>query len=246
MPLKVVEPLRLYRQIAEQLHQAVAAGEYPPGTRLPGERDLAKQLGVSRPSLREALIALEVQGVIEVRTGSGIYVLGRAKERRRGARPLRQAATDIKPEWSPLQLMRARELVEGEVAALAARNGGKADLAAMEDALQAMREEALDAQRLRRGDEAFHNAIAQACGNEVLRDTVREYERARYAPIFTRLGGYFETRTSWNAAIREHEVVLAAIRARDAEAARAAMHLHLRRAGKRYTATWQRARQFET
>ena len=244
MPLKVVEPLRLYRQIADQLHRAVAAGEYPPGSRLPGERDLARQLGVSRPSLREALIALEVQGVIEVRTGSGIYVLERA--RARGARQSRQALPALKPEWSPMQLMRARELVEGEVAALAARQARKADIAAMQEALDDMRAEATAVQGPRRGDEAFHNAIAQACGNEVLRDTVRQYEHARYAPIFTRLGGYFETRTSWGAAIREHEAVLAAIRARDAEAARAAMHLHLRRAGKRYTVTWQRARQFET
>ncbi len=236
MPLKLVEPLRLYRLIAEQLRGAVNSGDYPPGTRLPAERDLARQLGVSRPSLREALIALEVEGVIEVRTGSGIYVLG-PRRARRGERAAK------KPEWSPLQLMSARELLEGEVAALAARQARKADIAAMEQALQAMRAEVSNGQGPRRGDEAFHNAIAQACGNEVLRDTVRQYEQARYAPIFTRLGGYFETRSSWNAAIREHEAVLDAIRARDPEAARSAMHHHLRKARKRYTASWQRARQ---
>lgn len=234
MPLQTVEPQRLYRQIADQLRQAVTRGEFKPGARLPAERELAQQLGVSRPSLREALIALEVEGVIEVRTGSGIYVLQAPRRRQR-------AKADTPPEWGPLQLMRARELVEGEVAALAARHARKTDLAAMELALQTMRDEVAEGRGPREGDEAFHNAIAQACGNEVLRDTVRQYEQARYAPIFTRLGGYFETRTSWNAAIREHSAVLAAIRARDAEAARAAMHHHLRKAGARYSASWQRA-----
>jgi DNA-binding FadR family transcriptional regulator len=74
MPLHTVAPQRLYRQIAEQLRQLMASGEFALGSRLPAERDLALQLGVSRPSVREALIALEVEGMIEVRTGSGIYV----------------------------------------------------------------------------------------------------------------------------------------------------------------------------
>ncbi len=74
MPLQTVAPQRLYRQIGEQLRQLMVSGEFALGSRLPAERDLALQLGVSRPSVREALIALEVQGMIEVRTGSGIYV----------------------------------------------------------------------------------------------------------------------------------------------------------------------------
>ncbi|HWL28553.1 MAG TPA: GntR family transcriptional regulator, partial [Burkholderiaceae bacterium] len=71
MPIKIIEPQRLYRQISEQLRTLILAGEFPPGSRLPAERDLALQLGVSRPSLREALIALEVQGYIQVHMGSG-------------------------------------------------------------------------------------------------------------------------------------------------------------------------------
>ena len=74
MPFQSIEPRRLYRQIAEQIRGLIRSGEYLPGARLPPERDLAKQLGVSRPSVREALIALEVEGLVEVRIGSGIYV----------------------------------------------------------------------------------------------------------------------------------------------------------------------------
>ena len=135
MPLQTVEPKRLYRQIAEQLRQAIGQGEFAPGARLPAERDLARQLGVSRPSLREALIALEIEGVIEVRIGSGIYVLDL------GRGPAKRHPQEAATEWGPLQLTRARELVEGEVAALAARHAKKSDIAAIEQALQQMRED---------------------------------------------------------------------------------------------------------
>jgi DNA-binding FadR family transcriptional regulator len=236
MPLQTVEPQRLYRQIAEQLRHAVVAGEFKTGSRLPAERELAQQLGVSRPSVREALIALEVEGVIEVRTGSGIYVLPPVARRTRRPQPAKPA------EWGPLQLMRARELVEGEVAALAARHARKSDLRAIDDALQQMGEEVASGREPRQGDEAFHNAIAQASGNEVLRDTVQGYWRARYEPMFERLGTHFETRPAWLIAIKEHGTVLEAIRSHDADAARAAMHTHLKKAHARYSASWNRSK----
>src|SRR6187399_2580438 len=83
MPLQAVENRRLYRQIADQIAALIERGEYAPGSRLPPERDLAEQLGVSRPSVREALIALEVEGVIEVRGGAGIFVRARKPARRK-------------------------------------------------------------------------------------------------------------------------------------------------------------------
>src|SRR6478752_10769153 len=75
MPFQSIETRRLYRQIADQIRALIKRGEFVAGSRLPPERDLAKQLGVSRPSVREALIALEVEGLADVRIGSGIYVL---------------------------------------------------------------------------------------------------------------------------------------------------------------------------
>lgn len=239
MPIQAIEPQRLYRQIADQVRRAVASGEFARGSRLPAERDLARQLGVSRPSLREALIALEIEGVVEVRTGSGIYV--RDTSHPKPSSPQPPAATV--PEWGPLQLMKARELVEGEVAALAARYAKKADLAAIAGSLEQMHEEVAAGQQPRAGDESFHNAIANACGNEVLRDTVRTYWRSRYEPLFERLGDYFETPHSWHAAIKEHAVVLEAIRSRDPGAARQAMHRHLQKARSRYTVSWNQARE---
>jgi DNA-binding FadR family transcriptional regulator len=239
MPLQTVAPQRLYRQIAEQLRQLMVSGEFALGSRLPAERDLAVQLGVSRPSVREALIALEVEGMIEVRTGSGIYVQ-RTEAYGKSPAPT-EADANTPADWGPLEVMSARLLVEAEVAALAATQAQKADLKAIKSSLQQMKLEAARDQVPREGDEAFHEAIANACGNSVLLDTVQRYWQARNGPLFERLGDYFEHPESWQAAISEHQQVLLAIEAHDAPAARKAMQKHLRQAHKRYSASWRRA-----
>lgn len=236
MPLQAIEPQRLYRQIAEQLRGLMNTGEFSVGSRLPAERDLAIQLGVSRPSVREALIALEVEGVIEVRTGSGIYVKQAPLQRSASA-----AATEAAMEWGPLEVMSARLLVESEVAGLAAQHAGKGHIKAMRQALQDMRDEARAGQIPRGGDEAFHEAIAKSCGNSVLLDVVQRFWQARDGRLFERLGAYFENPASWQSAIAEHEQVLLAIEAGDATAAKRAMQKHLRQAHKRYSASWRRA-----
>src|SRR5512135_382171 len=104
MPFQSIEPRRLYRQIAEQIRALIRAGEFQPGGRLPPERDLARQLGVSRPSVREALIALEVEGLVEVRIGSGIYVLGEVRD----GTPKGETAL---PAAGPFELLRARYVI---------------------------------------------------------------------------------------------------------------------------------------
>ena len=234
MPLQLVEPQRLYRQIAEQLRALIAKGEFAVGARLPAERDLAKQLGVSRPSVREALIALEVEGYVEVRTGSGVYVLERAK---RSA-----AAAPASTEWGPLELIRARKVVEGETAAIAALQRKSRHVDAMTHAIEAMREMADRNVMPLEGDRAFHMIIVDACDNVVLAETVQGFWDSRNGPIFTRLGGYFETVKSWRSAIAEHEAIRDAIAARDAQAARTAMHTHMDKSHQRFSASWRRAR----
>jgi DNA-binding FadR family transcriptional regulator len=243
MPLQAVEPQRLYRQIAEQLRGLISGGEFATGSRLPAERDLARQLGVSRPSVREALIALEVEGWVEVRVGSGVYIRPQPHSNGHGKSNGHAASGHAAgpAEWGPLELMRARELVEGEVAALAAKRARKAQVAAMSNAIARMQADAQAGVVPRAGDEAFHEAIAEACGNEVLRDTVVGYWHARSGPLFERMSDYFETPASWSAAIVEHEAVLEAIRDHDAQSARTAMHHHLQRAYNRYSASWRRA-----
>jgi DNA-binding FadR family transcriptional regulator len=239
MPLQTLAPQRLYRQIAEQVRQLMASGEFALGSRLPAERDLALQLGVSRPSVREALIALEVEGMIEVRTGSGIYV--RQNSAVKSTASAAELDDNTPANWGPLEVMSARILVEAEVAALAAANAQKGDLKAIKSGLQQMKLEAARDEVPRQGDEAFHEAIAQACGNSVLLDTVQRYWMARNGPLFERLGDYFEHPASWQTAIAEHQEVMHAIEARDSSAARKAMQKHLKQAHKRYSASWRRA-----
>ena len=236
MPLQTVEPQRLYRQIAEQLRSLISGGEFTPGTRLPAERDLAKQLGVSRPSVREALIALEVEGWVEVRTGSGVYVLERGKGKRNGSH-----VTVPATEWGPLELIRARRVIEGEIASLAAQQAKRKDIAAIRAAIDFMQDDADKGVQPLEGDRAFHTAIAQASGNGVLVETVQTFWDARRGPLFERLGDYFETVPSWRKAIAEHEIVLEAIRAHDGEAARAAMQQHMDKSHSRFSASWRRA-----
>jgi DNA-binding FadR family transcriptional regulator len=239
MPLQTVEPQRLYRQIAEQLRTLIAAGEFAEGDRLPAERDLAVQLGVSRPSVREALIALEVEGWVEVRTGSGVYVLSRSGNAGTAAKVQIPAN-----EWGPLELIRARRVVEGEVAAMAAAQARRKDKEAMGQAIQAMRADADRGVPPVTGDRAFHSAVVQACGNTVLVETVLVFWDARSGALFERLGGHFETVESWRAAISEHQAIHDAICARDSDAARAAMHHHLDKSHSRFSASWRRAKRY--
>ncbi len=237
MPLQTVEPQRLYRQIAEQLRALISQGEFAAGTRLPAERDLAKQLGVSRPSVREALIAMEVEGWVEVRTGSGVYVLDRSMRTKRADGP-----PIALTEWGPLELIRARRVVEGEIALMAAAQARRKDIDAMRAAIDAMVTDANRGVLPLDGDRAFHSAIVEACGNVVLIETVQSFWDSRRGPLFTRLTGYFETMKSWQSAITEHEAILAAIFAHDGPAARAAMHAHMDKSHARFSASWRRAK----
>ena len=235
MPLQTLEPQRLYRQIAEQLRALISKGEYKPGERLPAERDLAKQMGVSRPSVREALIALEVEGWVEVRTGSGVFVLERSAKRNGHDTKVPET------EWGPLELIRARRVIEGEIAALAAAHAKRKDCTAIHNAIALMQQDTDRGIAPLAGDRAFHTAIAQAAGNTVLVDTVQMFWDARRGPLFERLGDYFESVPSWRTAIGEHEAILAAIRAHDAEGARTAMQAHMDRSHSRFSASWLKA-----
>ena len=236
MPLQAVEPQRLYRQIAEQLRSLIQSGEFVAGSRLPAERDLAKQLSVSRPSVREALIALEVEGWVEVRTGSGVYVLDRAQHAPSADKAI--ATT----EWGPLELIRARRVVDGEIAAIAALQAKRKHIDAMRQALADMTRDASAGVLPLEGDRAFHSAIVESTGNVVLVETVHSFWDSRRGPLFTRLGGYFETVQSWRSAIAEHTTILDAIAAHDGPAARAAMHIHMDKSHHRFSASWRRAK----
>ena len=231
MPLQSIEPRRLYRQIAEQIRTLIRSGEFKPGARLPPERDLARQLGVSRPSVREALIALEVEGLVEVRIGSGIYVMGAPRD------PV--TAEGEQPAAGPFELLRARYVIESECAALAAKSAKKAQLAAIEEAFEEMqvhmrqqREPPLEADRL------FHLRIAEGTGNGALVAVVKMLWEERTGPLYQQLEHHYDSPELWSAALAEHRAIVQAILGRDPEAARAAMQRHLNQAYKRFSKGW--------
>ena len=225
MPIQTIEPRRLYRQIADQLRGLIERGEYAVGARLPPERDLARALGVSRPSVREALIALEVEGWVEVRMGSGIYVLPVAPSN------LRRVSAE-----SPLETLRARQSIESELAAHAAVQMTKSQIAGLRTALALMRQEVDAGQTPIEGDRLFHLRIAQASDNPVLTRIVTDLFDERHNPLFAHFGSHFETALTWSAAIAEHAAVIEAIASRPPDAARAAMVTHLANSYARFTA----------
>jgi DNA-binding FadR family transcriptional regulator len=228
MPIQSIEPRRLYRQIADQIRTLIRSGEFPAGSRLPPERDLAKQLGVSRPSVREALIALEVEGLVEVRIGSGIYVLASNPT---GSRRAEAAA-------GPFELLRARYVIEGETAALAARSAKKPHIVAIEDALAQMERELADAKQPLDADRLFHMRVAEATGNGALVAVIKMLWEERTGPLYQQLEHHYDSPQLWTAAIGEHRAVLKAIAAHDTTAARNAMQRHLNCAYKRFSTGW--------
>ena len=226
MPITAVEPRRLYRLIAGQLRELIARGEYPVGARLPAERDLAEALGVSRPSVREALIALEVEGRVRISVGSGVYVT-----EPRADRPVPEP-----PPEGPFEVLGAREVIEAAVAAEAATSD--VDVSTLDAAL-ARADSCTGPNRSHIAhDRAFHAALAARTGNAVLVRLVGELFDRRMDPYFARLARYFETPHSWRAALDEHRTVRDAVAARDPQAAGAAMRLHLRRSQERFSASF--------
>ena len=231
MPLQAVDNRRLYRQIADQIAALIEKGEYGTGARLPPERDLAKQLGVSRPSVREALIALEVEGYVEVRVGSGVYVVGPGAAAR---------SEPLPADSGPFELIRARWLIEAECAALASKCATKAQIRAMEDALDQMEGDRDRGVMPLGADRLFHLRIAEATGNSALALVVKTLWDQRQGPLFLRLEHHFDTPDLWTVAIREHREIVAAIARHDGSAARAAMRRHMNHAAKRFSKSWDK------
>ena len=229
MPIQIIDNDRLYRKIARQLSGLIAAGEFAPGQRLPAERELAQQLGVSRPSVREALIALEIEGKVEVRVGSGVFVT---------AQPTAAAPVTLQEGEGPFELIKARSIVEGETAACAAHDADADDLREIRDTVAAMERAHVEGQGGDVADRAFHLAIATATHNGPLVSVVQLLWDQGRGAVWKQMEKHFETPALRAATLRDHRAVLEAIEARDPAGARQAMRRHLGRVGKEFTKGW--------
>ena len=222
---KPADPRRLYQHVADRIRAVISEGHFAVGSRLPPERELSLQLGVSRPSLREALIALEIDGRIEIRMGSGIYVCAPPVAAERSTPALGE---------SPTELMQARATLEGAVVALAAARVTQAGLERVAESLAAMTREHARGRMPVEADRRFHLGIAELAGNTVLVRMVGELFDGRHSPISSRMSGRAETVQTWTAALAEHERIYGALQARDPQAATAAMFTHLRASEERW------------
>lgn len=243
MPIATVRQTRLYRQIADQLQTLIRSGEFSPGSKLPPERELSSQLGVSRASVREALIALEVLGEVEVRVGHGVVVCDTQHSTHQ---PVMRAAAQSEPwpldpeiaselelnaddeEIPPLALLQARRHVEPETAALAATHATAADLESLHDALaRNIRDNQTAGGGDFVGDRLLHIRIAEASGNAAYALLLKHLLGRRYGAMFRRLQAHHMEQEMWLHSQADHERIVAAIEAGVAADARAAMQAHL-------------------
>jgi DNA-binding FadR family transcriptional regulator len=222
-----LEPRRLYRQVADQIRLLIETGELSDGARLPAERELAERFSVSRPTVREALIVLEVEGYIQIRMGSGVYI-----SRKTSPTKIVLPADDSD---GPFEILQARCIIESAIAEEAARLATPQHVAILDDNLKRMQQSLHDAKRALAVDREFHTAIADIIGNATLnRFTGLIYDQ-RMTPYFEKLAGYFEGPHTWQLATEEHVAIRNAIATNDPSAAREAMRLHMIRAQKRFS-----------
>lgn len=211
--LKKMKNKRMFWNIVEKIETLIDSGAYPPGSRLPPERELAESFSVSRPTVREAIIALEVRQRVEVKTSSGVYVL-----------EMQQSKQETKPV-SAFELTQARALIEGEAAALAAMTITEAELAKLKLTLDAM-QKGINADQ---ADREFHIIISNATRNNAvflavenlwkLRDSREEIKNA-YKNVCSQ---------SDSDRLEEHKAIYNALKSRDSQSARTAMHHHFNR-----------------
>ena len=209
---------RLYYSVAEQIKKLVQEGAFPPGSRLPGERDLANQLGVSRVTIREAQIALEAVGLVDIRIGSGVYVLREAT-----------GAVEEMPDVSAFELTEARSAIESEAAALAAAAITEEELANLDEIVAVMESEPdLTDPVSSEADKNFHIAIAKATTNNAMIETVERLwrirnEKAEIKKVYDSICGLHP-----DMRLKEHTDIVTALREGNPVEARKAMRTHFK------------------
>ena len=221
MEFEPIKTDRLYVKVAAQISSLIESGQLDVGDRLPSERDLAEQLGVSRPTVREAMIALELSGIIEIRTGAGIYV------------------TEKQPELSlkdrgigPFEILESRQMIEVKACGLAAERITDQQIAQLKVALTEMKEEQQSENASEQADWKFHCIIAKATQNTAMLTIINWlWELRNQSTLST---SFLETirKEGVHPALEEHQEILNALEKRDPAAAEIAMAKHIENATK--------------
>jgi DNA-binding FadR family transcriptional regulator len=210
------------QQVRQWLLEKLASGQYAAGAKLPTERAVAQQLAVPRSAVRNALAALEAEGMVVRLIGSGTFVAETASASKTEDRPPLATVGDA----SPTEIMDARLLIEPRIAALAVAHATQSDFERME-ACNRNAENSDDFERFERWDTALHQAIAEATHNRLIVGLYTVITRARDQADWGELKRRSLTAERRNGYREEHRRIVAALRARDAEKAEAALLDHL-------------------
>jgi len=209
---------RLYHSVAEQIKNLVHEGAFPPGSRLPGERDLAKTLGVSRVTIREAQIALEAIGLLDIRVGSGVYVLKQSSD-----------ASRRMPDVTAFELTEARAAIESEAAALAAASISEEELDELDEIVRQMETETdPHAPLASDADRQFHLSIARATKNNAIVEIVERLWKIRTEKPDIKRAYDSICGINPNMRLKEHRDIAVALRKHDPVKARKAMRAHFK------------------
>ena len=218
MQIEAVKVRSLYMDVASQIEQSISTGEIKPGERLPSERNLATSFKVSRPTIREAMIALEIAGLVEIRTGSGIYVIAPQEEVDKGL-------VDEGP--GPFEVLESRMVIEAEVAALAATRISEQQVAQLEAALLEMEKDNAEGAVTELADQEFHCIIAAASGNSALASIVEWLWELRNKSKISTLFHQRVREEGVHPSLSDHRRIYNAMKSRDSLRAREAMRAHL-------------------
>src|SRR5471030_3421920 len=211
--------MRLYQEIGGHLRRDIHGGKYAPGDRLPPERDIAESFSVSRSVVREALIMLELEKVVDVRKGSGVYVL---------PPPENSQPEGADSGYGPFELLQARQLLESEVAAFAAMQATKADILKMRDAIELERGFIERGEADETADELFHTLLAQSSQNSVLANMVADlWQIRKHSPMWQGIQQHVGKSSHDQQWLLDHQKILQAVLRRDPKAAKQAMWQHL-------------------
>lgn len=213
---------RPYQEVGAMIRDLIITTPYNPGERLPPEREIAEMLDVTRTVVREALIMLEIQGLVEVRRGAGIYVLDSLTRQ--------SADANVCNDAGPFELLQARQLLESNIAEFAALQATREDIVKMRQALQLEERELASSApgSSESGDMQFHLAIAEATHNSMLVELFRQsWQWRENNPMWIQLHSHLDDslyRKDW---LGDHKQILAALIKKDARAAKLAMWQHL-------------------
>lgn len=214
------QPQRPYQEVGVMLRDMIARQQYALGDRLPPEREIAALLSVSRTVVREALIMLEIEGLVEVRRGAGIFVVAMPHQ------TVNAPASQCN-DAGPFELLQARQLLESNIAEFAAQQATREDILKMRQALQIQEQELVSGGN-ESGDRQFHLAVAEATHNSMLVELFKQsWQWRENNPMWIQLHSHLENnhyRQEW---LADHKQILAALIKKDAKTAKHAMWQHL-------------------